>query len=184
MLPPFIIFLTILVASVNSYSTVICFLVILPALFLSLHYFKPKLRFTNFYFSWTVSSFILLLGVFEFEVVPYLEILMYENATIVFLTLLTLLLTIVVRVKAGHSRGALITREHDMSPRFFRNNFCSWIKCPINGNNRIYFIASLVTAIAGLLYGSQLMLTTICHPILVWDSILLPDDCSEVYSDS
>ena len=181
MLPPFIIFFTILVASLNVHSTVICFLVILPALFLLLSYFKPKLRFTNFYFSWTVSSFILLLGVFEFEVVPYLEILMYENATIVFLSLITVLLTIVVRVKAGLRERGLIT---DMSPRFFRNNFCSWIKCPINGNNRIYFVASLVTAIAGLVYGSQLMLTTICHPILVFDSILLPDDCSEVYSDT
>lgn len=183
-LAPLLLFFLILISSISSAWTVACFLVILPAFFLSLHYLKPKLKFGNFYLSWTLSSFVLLVGLFECEVVPYTEILMYENATVVFLILMTVLLTIFVRVKAGRDSLSPGVFRDDMTPRFFRNNFCPWIKCPINGNNRVYFILALIFNMSGLVCGSHLMLTTICHPILVWDSILLPDDCSEVYSDS
>lgn len=40
---------------------------------------------------------------------------------------------------------------------------------------------SLLFAIISLLYSSNLTLTSVCHPFTFIWTIMLPDDCSEVY---
>lgn len=179
---PVILVLVLTVASLGPVSTFVCLLVLLPCLSLSADQIYPNLKYTNFYASWATTSFVILVGVFELEVVPFLEILVYENALVVLLTLITLLLTIVVRVKSGRDSSQQ-SGGRGLEPRVFRHTYCPWIKSVISSDNRIFFIFGLLSGTAALVYGSQLMLTTICHPSLFFEYILLPDDCSDVYSD-
>src|SRR5689334_16363888 len=86
---PILLFFLILLSGISPSLTVIVLLVLLPGLFLGLNYFHPKMRFSNFYASWTISSFALLVGVFELEVMPYLDILVVENSIILLFVIMT-----------------------------------------------------------------------------------------------
>ncbi|XP_022239776.1 palmitoyltransferase ZDHHC23-like, partial [Limulus polyphemus] len=46
-----------------------------------------------------------------------------------------------------------------------------------------FFLIGLFALIIACCYGSNLTLTTICHPKLMWGTILLPDNCNDVYGD-
>ncbi|CAB3373372.1 Hypothetical predicted protein [Cloeon dipterum] len=60
---------------------------------------------------------------------------------------------------------------------------CYWLDCCIGSKNvRKFLTGSMLTTCALFLY-SYLVLTTACHPFLLMDSILVPDDCSDVFYD-
>lgn len=66
-----------------------------------------------------------------------------------------------------------------------RNHHSMWLDCCIGQfNDRFYYVA-LCFCFTSLCLGSNLALTSVCHPVLmfhVYDiPILLPDDCSYVF---
>lgn len=166
-------------ASINRTCTIGSLFIALPLLFVSRNFVWSKLSGSNFYISWAACSFALLVWVFEVEVVPYLEILVYENSILVLLAGLSLLCAILVRREDVTSLSSR-NQSHPLASSHF---YIVWLKSGLNSRNRHYFFLGCVLAICALLYGAQLMTTTICHPVLFNDLILLPDDCTDVYHD-
>lgn len=152
--------------------------------------YRPKLRFTGFYASWTISSFVLLVTVFEFEVVPFLELLLYENVIVVLMASFSVLMTAVIRSRsrdqsfASSSSCCQSSDKRVMSTRSFRDKYYAGLQSVISSRNRGCFIAGLLCTICCLTYSSHLIMSTICHPVLVAEWILVPDDCSDVFSDA
>lgn len=62
-----------------------------------------------------------------------------------------------------------------------KNNF-RWDCCVLRPNYP-YFLAGQVFAFATLLYGTNLGLTTVCQPFILFGTILMPEDCNDVYYD-
>ncbi|KAK9880035.1 hypothetical protein WA026_008550 [Henosepilachna vigintioctopunctata] len=174
--------------TVFSFSTVTVFLLYIFKFLIKV---TPK---TKFFFVWSVTSIILLYIIFEFIVIPFLEILFEENIALSLLIggFLFCLYTLKVRANQYHKFQAdsenLLhpgTRFHNCSicqttvPD--KDHHCVWYDCCISRQNQCLFIMSLVFAFAALLYSSNLTLTSVCHPFELYETILLPDDCSEVY---
>lgn len=66
-----------------------------------------------------------------------------------------------------------------------RDHHSIWLNCCVGQfNHRLFFFGCLFGFLA-LLVGSNLSLTSICHPFLVANvygvHIFMPDDCSEVF---
>lgn len=112
--------------------------------------------------------------VFELEVVPYLEIMLSENFVLILLTGFPLISVMIIR---RHNPEILPTNNSQV----FIFNY--WIRSAVSNRFYIIYLLSLFSATIALIYGSQLTLTTICHSTLFFESILIPDDCSEVYID-
>lgn len=55
------------------------------------------------------------------------------------------------------------------------------LDCCIGSDNNKLFSWGVFFGMAALFYGSNLTLTTVCHPFVFYKTILLPDDCSDVY---
>ncbi len=109
---------------------------------------------------------------FELQVFPYLEILFSENFVLILFTALALILVIILR--KNHSE-ILPSNNSEV----FIYNY--WIRSSVSNNYYIIYLLSLLSVTIALIYGSQLTLTTICHSTLFIETILVPDDCSEVY---
>ncbi|KPJ20972.1 hypothetical protein RR48_00707, partial [Papilio machaon] len=66
----------------------------------------------------------------------------------------------------------------EVNDRFFHS---IWWNCCILRQNYIYFYVGQLFAFSTILYGTNLGLTTICQPFLLYGIILLPKDCQDVY---
>lgn len=66
-----------------------------------------------------------------------------------------------------------------------RDHHNIWLDCCIGQSNHRYFFFGCIIGLCALILGSNLSLTSICHPFLVTDIfgiyIFVPDDCSEVF---
>ena len=184
LLPPVLLIALLTFASLHFVTTLLTHVVLLPLLHVCLRRFWPKLRFSNFYLAWSVSSFVILVTVFELEVVPFLEILVLENAIVVLLAGAAVVLASVVHSRSlAHVGQVTVPPVRLMSSDFLKSNYCCYIQSVISIRNRWLFVSCLLCTICALVYSSHLIMSTICHPVLVADWILLPDDCSDVYSD-
>lgn len=60
-----------------------------------------------------------------------------------------------------------------------------WLDCCISDSNVVLFLLGCAMGLFGLLFGSNLAMTSICHPFFFFNffgvKILLPDDCSDVF---
>ncbi|GAB0090947.1 Palmitoyltransferase [Sergentomyia squamirostris] len=60
-----------------------------------------------------------------------------------------------------------------------------WLDCCIGASNHRYYLLGCIFGLITLLFGSNLSLTSICHPFLIANvfgvHVLMPDDCSDVY---
>uniref|UniRef100_A0A1L8DY02 Palmitoyltransferase n=2 Tax=Nyssomyia neivai TaxID=330878 RepID=A0A1L8DY02_9DIPT len=60
-----------------------------------------------------------------------------------------------------------------------------WLDCCIGASNYRYYLLGCIFGLITLLFGSNLSLTSICHPFLIANvvgvHILMPDDCSDVF---
>ncbi|GJQ87323.1 GABPI [Trypoxylus dichotomus] len=135
---------------------------------------------TRFFFAWMNVSCVVLYLIFEFVVIPFLEILWEEN---VGLTAMIMFATFWFwkakkrRSVEGLSRNCLYCMAQ--VPNDSRH--CDWLHCCIGPHNSRQYLMGLFSAVTALLYGSELTLTTVCHPFMWFHIILLPDDCTEAY---
>lgn len=185
-LSPVILIILMIISAQSAIATLTTLLIVFPSFILILNYTLPRIRYTNFFVSWTVSSFVLILGVFELEVVPYLEILLYENLIFLTMTSCSLIMAIVIRKRSESLIQTPLLEEYHGHHHYDHQlsiGYCSWLKCSIGASSENLFMTGLAVTTSLLVYGSQLITTTICHPYLAYGSVLLPDDCSDVYSD-
>lgn len=60
-----------------------------------------------------------------------------------------------------------------------------WLDCCIGESNRRSYIFGLLLGMIALIDGSNLSMTAICHPFLIFQifhvKVLLPDDCNDAY---
>ncbi|XP_075974658.1 zinc finger DHHC-type palmitoyltransferase GABPI [Anticarsia gemmatalis] len=184
-----------LIATLSRAVTIIIMVVIgMGALYV---YSRPRQKNrSSFFFSWTLSSGISMFLVFEIAVLGLLEITQLEN--FIFLLLLSCTCYFFYKMKAvadfelatGSSKGkeyspVLTSDSHycqicqiEVNERFFHS---IWWDCCVLRPNYIYFLAGQVCAFATLFFGTNLGLTTVCHPFIFYGVILMPEDCDDVY---
>ncbi|XP_075224802.1 zinc finger DHHC-type palmitoyltransferase GABPI [Lycorma delicatula] len=184
----------------------------LPSYLLFMHYFFMKSSSpTKFFAVWSLTSLSLIVGVFELIAVEMLEIRHDENIIFILLTIATCVCVCKTRMSAelSHFRSDMKLsnefqgKEYDMNcpvcrksvpPRTFhcrichvcvvkRDLHCAWLDCCIGDSNHKWYLSTLLATISLLLLCSNLILTTACHPFVVWGSIMLPDDCTDIYFD-
>ncbi|CAH2076567.1 unnamed protein product, partial [Iphiclides podalirius] len=144
-----------------------------------------------FFFSWTLSSGVWMFLVFEIAVLRLLEITQLEH--FIFLILLTFTCYFFYKMKAiadfdtkGKEYSPVLTSDShycqicqiEVNDRFFHS---IWWNCCVLRQNYIYFLVGQFFAFATILYGTNLGLTTVCQPFLLYGTILLPEDCEDVY---
>lgn len=62
--------------------------------------------------------------------------------------------------------------------------YISFLKTTLTTRTRPVYILGCALGVAALVYAAQLSTTTICHPALMFDTLLLPEDCSDVFTDA
>jgi palmitoyltransferase len=192
-LPVFILPTMILLASISLWWTIFSFTAVIVILASVFKFFIRTIPRTKFFIVWTVTSIIILYVIFELIVIPFLEILVEENILLSIFFALFLLCLYLMRIRNG-SLGKIGENEAESgfvgtSNRCFicqvlvpdKDHHCVWFDCCIGRHNQCLFILTLFFAIASLLYSSNLTLTSVCHPFIFYKTILLPDDCSDVY---
>ncbi|XP_076340249.1 palmitoyltransferase ZDHHC23-A-like isoform X2 [Tachypleus tridentatus] len=208
---------TLFLAAQGLVATIVVF-GLLPFLLISIYIKYLRIRPQSYFFlTWTVCSFLFLLGVFQFEVIPYLEILFSENFVLMCFVSVMCVCGYLTNLGPGQPRNIEI---HDLQERggnsislvisdyeskckiclihqpdrcchcricnhcvLRQDHHCVWLNCCIGAKNHRYFIIGLFALIIACCYGANLTLTTICHPKLMWGTILLPDNCNDVYGD-
>ncbi|XP_026483551.1 palmitoyltransferase ZDHHC23-A [Vanessa tameamea] len=193
---PFIILPLLLVLSTTSKLVTIIVMIFIG---MGALYVQSRPRQKNrspFFYSWTLSSGIYMFLIFELGILRLLEITQLEN--FVFLLLLTSTCYFFYKMKAvadfelatGTSKGKeyspVLTSDSyycqicqiEVNERFFHS---IWWDCCVLRPNYIYFVAGQVFAFATLLYGTNLGLTTVCQPFILYGTILMPEDCNDVY---
>ncbi|KAF5298145.1 hypothetical protein FQA39_LY02569 [Lamprigera yunnana] len=182
---PAILFLS----ATNMWWTIILFM--LSFVLLTYFYFVESVRRSNFFFVWTITTAVILVSVFEFVVVPFLEILIHENVVFVLLFAISVTGTFIVKRRTTHLRHL----QNEIGEHGKTLNHCSfcqvwitekdyhcvWVNSCIGRYNKCIWITTDILAIIFLLYNTNLTLTAVCHPFRIYKTILLPDDCSEVY---
>ncbi|KAF5303841.1 hypothetical protein FQR65_LT08098 [Abscondita terminalis] len=161
--------------------------------FISLLYISTfaSIRKSYFFLTWTIASLVSLISIFEFLVVPYLEILIHENIILVLILSACVICVRILRAKTARLQfveNEIGDREKVLNHCSFchvvvpeKDYHCLWIDTCIGRHNRRLSFLAIILAILFLLYNANLTLTTVCHPFLMYNVILLPDDCSEVY---
>ncbi|XP_041988211.1 palmitoyltransferase ZDHHC23-A [Aricia agestis] len=149
-----------------------------------------------FFFSWTISSGVYMFLVFELGVLSLLEVTQLEN--LIFLILLASMCYFFYKMKAvadfelatGTSKGKeyspVLTSDSyycqvcqiEVNERFFHS---IWWDCCILRPNYMYYLGGQLLAFFTLLHGTNLGLTTVCQPYILYGTLLMPDDCNDVY---
>ncbi|KOC69034.1 putative palmitoyltransferase ZDHHC23 [Habropoda laboriosa] len=208
MIPIFAVPSLAVIAAQTVLSTVIIF-VATPILVYYLHHnFLRFLLRTKFFLMWTITSVVMLMLIFEISVVPLLEILPEEN--LVFITCVvggiwcgymtrlnadsaTQETTLTQGLELGEGSGELcITCRRRAPPKAHhcrmcqtcilnREYHCKWLDCCIGSSNLKWYLGCLFFSAIAFIYGSNLTMTSVCHPFILIGTVLLPDDCSDVY---
>ncbi|CAG9760137.1 unnamed protein product [Ceutorhynchus assimilis] len=196
-LPVFILPIMFAIASNSLWWTVFAFSTVAMFLLLIFNFFVRTIPKTKFFLVWTITSTILLYFIFEFVVIPFLEILVEENIALSILIFGFVMCLYLTKLKANQSTIVCQNeREQNLLLKnvegFYACNICEtkvpdkdhhcvWFDCCISRHNQCLFMLSLFFAVTALLYSSNLTLTSVCHPFEFIKTILLPDDCSDVY---
>ncbi|CAH1118953.1 unnamed protein product [Phaedon cochleariae] len=196
-LPIVIIPIMLLLASISLWWTFFSFTTVAIFLLFISNFLIRAVHHTKFFFVWTLTSVIVLYLIFEFIVIPFLEILLEENIALSmfifgFVICLYLMKTRIKSISSIRESEA----ENGTSGQYYlqctqcsicqlkipdRDHHCVWFDCCIGKHNQCLFVLAIFFAIIALLYSSNLTLTSVCHPFTLYKTILLPDDCSEVY---
>ncbi|EFA10318.2 palmitoyltransferase ZDHHC23 [Tribolium castaneum] len=192
-LPVFILPLMFILSSISLWWTIFSFTAVVVILASVFRFFIKTIPQTKFFVVWTITSIIILYVIFELIVIPLLEILFEENVLLsVFFA--TFLLCFYLMKQRNNSLGRIGESEAESGfvgtgTRCYicqvlvpdKDHHCVWFDCCVGRHNQCLFILALIFAIASLVYSSNLTLTSVCHPFIFYKTILLPDDCSDVY---
>ncbi|XP_066598175.1 palmitoyltransferase ZDHHC23-B isoform X3 [Prorops nasuta] len=138
------------------------------------HNFLRFLLRTKFFLMWTITSVLFLMIIFEADCGTQ------ESALIQGLEL-------------GEGSGELCTTCRRRAPSrayhcrlcqtciLNREYHCRWLDCCIGSSNLRWYLFCLFFSAFAFIYGSNLTMTSVCHPFILIGTILLPDDCSDVY---
>lgn len=135
---------------------------------------------TKFFFAWMNVSFVVLYFIFEFVVIPFLEILWEENIALTAMMAIALFCFWNAKKRMpieGLSRNC----SYCMAQVPNDSKHYDWLHCCVGRRNAGYYLTGLLATIVALLYGCDLTLTTVCHPFTWIYAVLLPDDCTEAY---
>ncbi|CAK9794835.1 Palmitoyltransferase ZDHHC23-A [Anthophora quadrimaculata] len=208
MIPIFAVPVLAVIAAQTVLCTIIVF-VATPILVYYLHHnFLRFLLRSKFFLMWTITSVVMLMLIFEISVVPLLEILPEEN--VVFITCVvggiwcgymtrlnadstTQESTLTQGLELGEGSGELcITCRRRAPPKAHhcrmcqtcilnREYHCKWLDCCIGSSNLKWYLGCLFFSAIAFIYGSNLTMTSVCHPFILIGTVLMPDDCSDVY---
>ncbi|XP_021917463.1 palmitoyltransferase ZDHHC23 isoform X2 [Zootermopsis nevadensis] len=194
------------IAAQSVWCTVLVSMVMLLSMCYLYSVFVQFLPRTKFFFVWTLTSAVLLLLVFELSVVPFLEIMPHENCVLMGLVVSSGICFYKVRTRADLSCvvHANVGDETELVCSVYRRRFppstfhcricqacvikrdihCVWLDCCIGDKNHQLFVFGVLFSAGALVYGAILTITTVCHPsFYIMETVLLPDDCSDVYHD-
>lgn len=115
--------------------------------------------------------------IFEFVVVPFLEITVWENYTLLIFAFISLSIVLFLRYR---NKCNSISVDKPSGLMFYNQ----WIDANVPREHFKLYILSLLSAALCLYYFVYLSITTICHTYIQFDLILVPDDCSEIYFDT
>ncbi|XP_028176128.1 uncharacterized protein LOC135072590 isoform X2 [Ostrinia nubilalis] len=167
---PFVILpLLLLIATLSQTITIAVMVAISMGVLYVLSRPRQKNR-SPFFFSWTLSSGIYLFLVFELSIMKLLEITQLEN--FIFLVLLTCTCYYFYKMKA--------VADFELATGSSKGKEYRWDCCVVRPNY-IYFVIGQIFAFATILFGVILGLTTVCQPYVLFGSVLVPQDCDDVY---
>ncbi|XP_018058569.1 PREDICTED: palmitoyltransferase ZDHHC23 isoform X2 [Atta colombica] len=187
MLPLVVVPILAVIAAQAFLCTVAVFLVTPVFVYYLHHNFLRFLLRTKFFLMWTITSVLMMMLVFEISVVPLLEILPEEN--LVFMENAG----VVDVLELGDGSGELCaTCRRRIPPKAHhcrlcqtcilnREYHCKWLDCCVGSSNLRWYVSCLFFSAIAFIYGSNLTMTSVCHPFILIGTILLPDDCSDVY---
>lgn len=141
---------------------------------ISLKSIKHSKLFKDYILGWSSISFLIIIIFFEFKVVSQLKILFIENAIL----MLILCCSIIFLMLSSEQ-----PKEESIIVDYLYNNTLKPTSQLRNSLLDLSFVLSLFTTSIGLLYCSNLILTSVCYPKYYFRTILLPYDCSFVYVD-
>ncbi|KAF7991503.1 hypothetical protein HCN44_008815 [Aphidius gifuensis] len=199
-IPIFAVPLLAIIASKTIYTTLIVF-VTCPIVVYHLHHnflrFLPR---SKFFLMWTITSVLMLMLVFEFCVVPLLEILPEENLVFIICVFGAIICGYKTRINTDKNCGNqdstglfdVATGSEEASSRVYycricqtsilgREYHCKWLDCCIGSSNLQWYLTCCLLSAVAFIYGSNLTMTSVCHPFILVGTVLLPDDCSDVY---
>ncbi|KAG5894168.1 hypothetical protein JTB14_001863 [Gonioctena quinquepunctata] len=196
-MPIFIIPIILLLASMSLWWTIFAFTTVAIFLGFISNFLIRAIPHTKFFFVWTLTSIVILYIIFEFIVIPFLEILLEENIA---LSIFIFGFVLCVYLMKSRTKNLCHLGDNEAESGFVGRNYnslhncsicqkkipdkdhhCVWFDCCVGKHNQCLFIWALFCAVVALLYSSNLTLTSVCHPFNLYKTILLPDDCSEVY---
>ncbi|OXU26352.1 hypothetical protein TSAR_015254 [Trichomalopsis sarcophagae] len=207
-IPLFTVPLLTVIAAQNLVCTILVFLMSPPLVYYIYRNFLRFLMRTKFFLMWTITSVLMLMAIFEISVVPLLEILPEENYVFMAAVVAGLVCGYKTRQNAdqvvqedlqiqglelGESSDDICnTCKRHVLPKTFhcricqtcilrREYHCKWLDCCIGGSNLRWYMGCLFCSAVAFIYGSNLTMTTICHPFVFVGTVLLPDDCSDAY---
>ncbi|XP_059046460.1 palmitoyltransferase ZDHHC23-B [Achroia grisella] len=194
-LPFLILPILLLIATISRATTII----VMVAIAMGTSYVLSRPRQKNrspFFYSWTLSSGLYLFLVFEIGVLGLLEVTQLENFIFLMLFISTGYFFYKMKtvgdfeLTAGSSKGKeyspVLTADScycricqiEVNDMFFHS---IWWDCCVLKLNYGYFLAGQFLAFATLLFGTNLGLTSVCQPFILYGSILLPENCDDVY---
>ncbi|CAH0555689.1 unnamed protein product [Brassicogethes aeneus] len=194
-LPIFILPVILLIAANSLWWTIFSFTTMLVFLGLLFRFLIRNLPYTKFFLMWTITTTVVLYCIFEFIVIPFLEILLEENIALS----LFIFGYVMSAYKCKVNANQLGVEESEAENGYGKysnkldnclicnkgipdkDHHCIWLDCCIGKHNQCWFILSITCASVSLFYSSNLTLTSVCHPFTLYKTILLPDDCSDVY---
>ncbi|KAF7411796.1 hypothetical protein HZH66_000692 [Vespula vulgaris] len=207
-IPLFMIPLLAVIAAQSVFCTILIFLST-PLLIYYLHHnFLRFLLRTKFFLMWTITSVLMLMLVFEVNIVPLLEILPEENLFFIICVVGGIYCASKTKLSADHvgqegvieqslelgegSEEQCVICRRKTSPQAYHCRVCQtcilnreyhskWLDCCIGSSNLRWYIACLSFSTTAFIYGSNLTMTSVCHPFILIGTMLLPDDCSDVY---
>ncbi|KAF3428952.1 LOW QUALITY PROTEIN: hypothetical protein E2986_00150 [Frieseomelitta varia] len=200
MIPIFAVPTLALIAAQTVLCTVIIF-VATPILVYYLHHnFLRFLLRTKFFLMWTITSVVMLMLIFEVNVVPLLEILLEENIVFIMCVVggiwcgymtrsnadsVTQEGTLTQGLELGEGSGELcITCRRRAPPKAHHCRIHAFLieNIIVNGSSNLrWYLGCLFFSAIAFIYGSNLTITSVCHPFILIGTVLLPDDCSDVY---
>ncbi|KAG5308864.1 ZDH23 Palmitoyltransferase, partial [Acromyrmex insinuator] len=209
MLPLVVVPILAMIAAQAFLCTVAVFVVTPVFIYYLHHNFLRFLLRTKFFLMWTITSVLMMMLVFEISVVPLLEILPEENLVFMvcvvggmwcgYKTKLNADASIqenagaVDVLELGDGSGELCATCRRRTPPkahhcrlcqtciLNREYHCKWLDCCVGSSNLRWYMSCLFFSAIAFIYGSNLTMTSVCHPFILIGTILLPDDCSDVY---